>query len=670
MNYPETSYFDKKNKWYSIALLFLIVLTSNLYGQRGYYDAPYKRYEANLGVLTNGAVATSKSFNQADLQSEASDQVCVNMSGTNASIEWTTVEAADGLVIRYSVPNGQTATIGVYNGATKVTTLTLTSIWSWESLWNDGNQNSQGVVNKNPKMRFDEVRYKLPTLIPESGSLKIVRESGNLHIDFAELEPVPLPVSPPVGALIYTGDGSNLRAFISSNGGKKIFIPSGVYNVSTQLYFGISNTSLHGAGMWYTQINFTSTGDSNGGLLANATDISYSDLYLTTDSASRSNSYKAINGVYTSGSTIKNVWAEHFECGAWIAQYSNGGPSIADGFTMSYCRLRNNYADGINLCKGTSNSIVEHCSFRNNGDDDQAIWCANGQECINNTYRYNTSENTWRASGLAIYGGKNNKGYNLIIKDNLEAGIRVSNNFNGVGFNSAGSHDIYNVTMIACGTFNDLFNSPVGAIDISNANNAGNKIRNVNFSNIDILDSKNDAILIKRTNGSGINNLSFKNITINGTAKEYPYNNKNNSFATRGYFIQFVNSLKGNGTYCNMDYSNRGGNATINENKSGIGTFSWTEDLVCNALGINEFTTNSNGISMYPNPSQSNWNFVSKYKEIESIHIIDILGKTILSTFPKNRNAMINTSSLNNGVYYAKVVTASGTSTLKSIKKL
>lgn len=162
--------------------------------------------------------------------------------------------------------------------------------------------------------------------------------------------------------------------------------------------------------MWYSHINFTNGTSNNGGLNTNASNISYADLFLTTNNASRSNSYKGINGIYTAGSTIKNIWAEHFECGAWIANYSGSGPAFADGFTLSDCRFRNNYADGINLCKGTSNAIVEHCNFRNNGDDDMAIWCANGQECINNTFRYNTSENCWRASGVAIYGGKNNQG--------------------------------------------------------------------------------------------------------------------------------------------------------------------------------------------------------------------------------------------------------------------
>lgn len=111
----------KRDKYCHIMWFFFVLLTTNLYAQRGYYDAAYKRYEANLGQLSNGAATTSKSYVQADLQSEASDQQCVNMSSTNATVQWTLTEAADGLVIRYSVPDGQTATLGVYNGNTKIT---------------------------------------------------------------------------------------------------------------------------------------------------------------------------------------------------------------------------------------------------------------------------------------------------------------------------------------------------------------------------------------------------------------------------------------------------------------------------------------------------------------------------------------------------------------------
>jgi uncharacterized protein YjdB len=576
----------KKNRFWQIICLFTVLISSNLQAQRGYYDAPYKRYEANAGQLSNGASVTSKSYIQADLQSEASDQQCVNLSATNATVQWTLTEAADGLVIRYSVPDGQTATLGVYNGNTKITTLTLTSTWSWEYLWSNGNPNNNGITNQNPRMRFDEVRYKLPAKIAASGTLKLVRESGNVHVDFAEMEPVPTIITAPAGSVTYTGNGSDLQTFIDANGGKKIYVPSGVFNVNRELYFGVANTSLVGAGMWYTQINFTNTSSLNGGLRANAAGISFTDLYLTTNSASRSNSYKAINGVFTAASIIKNIWAEHFECGAWIAQYNVGGPAIADGFTLSHCRFRNNYADGINLCKGTANAIVEHCSFRNNGDDDQAIWSADGLECINNTFRYNTSENCWRATGLAIYGGKNNKAYNLIIKDNLEAGIRVSNNFPGAPFNNDGSHEIHDITVSTCGTFNDTYNNPVAAIDIFSASNAGTQVKNVQLYNIDILDSRNDAISISKRSGDGIYNLSFKDITVNGTGKEFPNNNVLNRNWGRGYFVLIAGSPAGNGTYCNMNYSNRGGNATVNEELSAIGTFSWTQSTNCSSTSI------------------------------------------------------------------------------------
>ncbi len=566
---------------FSILCLFFSINPSKISAQRGYYDAPYKRYEADLGTLSNGAFVMQKSYAQPDLQSEASDQVCIDLSATNASVEWNITEAADGLVIRFSIPKGETDVVGVYVDNVRITGVSLSSTWSWESLWNNGNPNNNGVVNKNPKKRFDEVRYKLPNKITVNGKLKLVRESGNIHIDFVELEPVPAAITAPSGSAVYSGNGSDLQSFINSNGGKTIFLPAGDYNVNNQLVFSTANTKLQGAGMWYSHINFTNATSNNGGLNANTTNVSYADLFLTTNNASRSNSYKGINGVYTSGSTIKNIWAEHFECGAWIANYGSTGPANADGFTLSNCRFRNNYADGINLCKGTSNVIVEHSDFRNNGDDDMAIWSANNQECINNIFRYNTSENCWRASGVAIYGGKNNQAYNLLIKDNVEAGIRVNNAFPGYQFDAAGQHVLHDITVVACGTFNDLFNNPVGAIDLLCTNTSGTKVQNARFYNIDIIDSKNDAIYFNKSSGDGFYNFIFENISIIGTGKEYPYNNVNNSTAKRGMFVLFSGSPNGNGTYCGMNYSSRGGNATVDESKTNIGAFAWTAATGC-----------------------------------------------------------------------------------------
>jgi hypothetical protein len=631
-----------------ITFSFLIFLVGNMSAQRGYYDSPYKRYEADLGTLTNATV-TAKSYKQADLQSEASDQICVNMTTANASVEWTVNEAADGLVVRYSVPDGQSAMIGIYSNGTKVTTLTLTSNWSWEYLSTNGNTNNIGVVNANPKMRFDEVRVKLASKIPLNGKLKIIRETGSLNIDFVELEPVPIAITAPAGAVTYSGTGSTLQAFIDANPGKIIFLSAGVYNIGTKLWFGNNNTKLQGAGMWYSQLNFTYATKTEGGLYADAQNIGFSDLYVTTVRNSRTNSYKGINGVFTSGSVIENVWVEHFEAGAWIGQYFYSSTPYTDGLIIRNCRFRNNYADGINLCKGTRNTIVEHCSLRNNGDDDMAIWSADGLECQNNTFRYNTSENCWRASGCAIYGGLSNKAHNLLIKDNLEVGLRVNNCFAGVGFNSLGMHEFYEITIDGCGTMNDLFNNQVGAIDIISSAMAGTQVKNVKFSNIDILNSKNNAIFLGKTTGDGLYNIAFQNITINGTGKEYPNNNVSNSTAKRGNFILFGGNPTGNATYCGMTYANRGGNALLDVDISTKGTMTWTASTSCiTTVDDLSFQTPKNSITTYHNILK-----VSNLAINDHISVYNLLGNKIYSIKAMNETEQI--ISLKNGIYIVSI---------------
>jgi len=643
-----------------IILILLLIFDCKASAQRGYFDAPYKRYEADQSVLSN-ATSLPKSYKQSDLQSEASDQICVDLSQTDASAEWTLTESADGLVVRYSVPDLESGQVGIYADGLKVGTLQLTSKWSWEYLWSNGNSNNNGILNENPRMRFDEARIKLLNKIPIGGKLKLMRESGNIHLDFVEMEAVPAAITAPAGSAVYKGDGSTLQAFIDTNNGKLIFIPTGKYNVNRELYFGIANTTLQGAGMWYTQINFTNLNAQQGGLRSNASNINFSDLYLTTEQSSRSNSYKGINGIFTDGSKVSNVWAEHFECGAWIAQYNIGDIAYTDGLTVSNCRFRNNYADGINLCKGTSNSIVEHCSFRNNGDDDMAIWSAHGLECQNNTFRYNTAENSWRASGCAIYGGYNNKAHHLIIKDNLEAGLRVNNSFPGAGFRDTGMQEFSDITITGCGTFNDLWNNPIGAIDIACNNLAGTKVQNIKFSNIELINSRNDAIYIYQLAGEGFYNLNFENVNINGTGQEYPYNNAGNLIGSRGYGILFAaNELTGYGTYCNILYSNRGGNAKSNVNDSNKGSFNWTPTTGCiaaNAEVLPEHSGNVQSIVLYDNTVK-----VSGLKAGEVVTVYTVFGVKIYSLIASSAIEYIH--SLKEGLY---IVAINGTKTYKKV---
>jgi hypothetical protein len=87
---------------------------------------------------------------------------------------------------------------------------------------------------------------------------------------------------------------------------------------------------------------------------------------------------------------------------------------------------------------------------------------------------------------------------------------------------------------------------------------------------------------------------------------------------------------------------------------------------VTSALATKEFNTSK--FSVYPNPAQSNWNFSSSNENIESIQIVDVLGKTIRSIAPKSNFVTVDASDLNSGIYFAKIATATGTNTLKLIK--
>jgi len=70
----------------------------------------------------------------------------------------------------------------------------------------------------------------------------------------------------------------------------------------------------------------------------------------------------------------------------------------------------------------------------------------------------------------------------------------------------------------------------------------------------------------------------------------------------------------------------------------------------------------------YPNPSANNWN-VKSNQNITSIQVFDTLGKQVLSLTPNTQEFVIDATSLNNGLYFARLHSEAGTETLKLIKK-
>lgn len=79
-------------------------------------------------------------------------------------------------------------------------------------------------------------------------------------------------------------------------------------------------------------------------------------------------------------------------------------------------------------------------------------------------------------------------------------------------------------------------------------------------------------------------------------------------------------------------------------------------------------TFKSANFKVYPNPTATSWNFASMKQNIESIQIVDMLGKTVLTVAPKEMNTIIDASGLTRGLYFAKIATANATETVKLMK--
>lgn len=550
--------------------------------ERGYFERPYLRYEAEPGKCETNGTLLQPTSDQREIQTEASNFTAVQLITNSSFIQWTNEKAADGLTLRFSLPDsndgkGTQGTLALYVNDTFVQNITLNSYWAWQYILKTGSKypdNTPDASTKFPRMRFDEIHVKLESKIPANALLRLVKSDENdipYTIDFIELEEVPGAVTfesiQDTNKIVYSPEKGKLQYFVSQNKGKTIYLPAGKYEVDGRIIISGDGTKLIGAGMWHTEIYFNASSDdrstySQRGIETYAGNVVLEGVFLNTvnnkryyNNDSRYQVGKGVMGSFGSNSIIRNVWIEHFECGGWIEGASN--------LTIQHCRFRNNYADGINLAYGCKNSVVEHCSYRNNGDDDIASWSRADRNCENNIFRYSTSENNWRASGLGFFGGKQNKAHSIVITDAMEAGFRVTCDFPGMPFSSEGYSEFYNISVYkggvasgVAGIGGDLWGNQQGALHINSSTQYD--LQNIKIYNIDLYDSKNDAVFI----GSGtktIKNLQLKNINIHGTGR---------------YGILF-SGAKGNGLYCNISYENIGAGV----NTSTIpASFTFTED--------------------------------------------------------------------------------------------
>ena len=530
------------------------VPASNAKGYRG-ATVPYTRYDCNKetdATLGGGAsIKTSPDWNPANTATQASRQAYVDLP-VGGSVTWTMHTYGDGVTVRYTIKDTQ-KTSGKANGYAEkegelefylngelAGSVPLNSYHMWQYFsFGAGNTISQTGGDAGC-FAFDERHTRLNKMAKPGDTIEVRCTSGaEVGVDFIETEVVPEALDPSDdanGRQIFnvtaygasTSSANNIPAFNkavaeASKVGGIVFIPEGTWKLSSIWYMTAKNVKIMGAGIWYTNLQFTNYNSFGGGVSggnpsnapSNTMDnVEFCHMYLNSNLADRYSQmavYKCFMDIWCDGSAIHDIWEEHFECGFWFGDYNSATRRTSDGVKVFNNRIRNNLADGVNFCQGTSEAAVFNCNVRNNGDDGLACW--NNDEGVkdeeHNTFCYNTIELGWRAGLMAFYGGKGHKAYNNYFADSfMAAGLHLNTTFPGKKYNNASASDpliVENNYFVRCGTPKEAWGEQLAAIDVKE------DVKHVQFKNNYIWDSPSHAIRLH--NGSA---MSFDGLYING----------------------------------------------------------------------------------------------------------------------------------------------------------
>lgn len=399
-------------------------------------DLPWTTYEAEA-MKTSGTILGPR-YEPNTVEMESSRGGAVKLSAAGEWLEFTATAKARALVLRYSLPDaptgGGTATaLRLLVNGRVVRMLGLTSRYAHlYGAYPFSNDPAQGK----PRNFYDELRVKDLTIAP-GDVVRFERPAADgvdCVVDLVDLEDVPAPLAAPAQSLNVrdfgaTGDGvaddtAALKACIAkaAEHGGPVWVPPGDYKLTGDILL-TAPVTIQGAGMWHT----TFVGDA--ALYGHADrrvrfKLAGHDLHLAdfaiVGRLDYRNDQEPNDGVVGAGcadSSISRLWIEHTKVGVWIY---NGTDLRIDG-----CRFRDLLADGVNLCVGTSGTVIENCSARGAGDDCFAIWPVpsdqgfdEGRRPGHNVIRRCTGQLPFLANGACVYGGDSNR-----VEDCLFTGI-------------------------------------------------------------------------------------------------------------------------------------------------------------------------------------------------------------------------------------------------------
>ena len=448
------------------------------------------------------------------------------------SVTFTSPVATNSIDIRYSIPDtsdgsNYTAPISLYVNGVQQPDLTLTNEYEWQY----GSYQFTNTPGPGETMHaFDEVHKLFSTTYPQGSTFKLQVNSedtaSSYTINLADFEDVPAALTQPAGSVSVTSEGADptgandstaaFNAAIAAAGaGGTVWIPSGTFLLPGHIT--VNNVTVEGAGMWYSTVTGAKPGffglgtPPSCGVPNNAAGVS-SNVHLSNfaifGQVNARNDCDQDNGIggAMSNSTVSNIWIEHMKVGAWM-----DGPMT--NLTFSGMRIRDTFADGINLHGGVTNSTITNSNIRNTGDDGLALWAdsalgADSGDTISN----NTVQSANFANGIGAYGGNNNTISGNLVEDSgliQGGGITVAQRFSST---PVGLYTVSNNTMIRDGQLDPNWQFGVGALWFDGSQ--GTVTGPINVTNALIEQSPYEAI--QWVEGT-VNGVNLNNVSIVGT---------------------------------------------------------------------------------------------------------------------------------------------------------
>ncbi|MEU8748827.1 discoidin domain-containing protein [Streptomyces parvulus] len=509
--------------------------TQPLFVGRG-ANMPYDMYEAEDGTVGGGASVAGPNRTIGDIAGEASGRKAVKLDATGEYVEFTTRAATNTLVTRFSIPDapgggGIDSTLNVYVDGVMKKALPLTSKYAWlyGNEASPGNSPGAGA----PRHIYDEAHLMLGETVPAGSRIRLQKDAANTTdyaIDFVNLEQVapvanPDPAAYAVPAGFTHQDVQNALDRVRMDTSGKlvgVYLPAGDYQTSSKFQVYGKAVKVVGAGPWFTKFHAPTAQDNTDvGFRAEASakGSSFANFAYFGNYTSRIDGPgKVFDFSNVSDIVIDNIWNEHMVCLYWGAN--------TDRITIKNSRIRNMFADGVNMTNGSTDNVVSNNDARATGDDSFALFSAidaGGADMKNNLYENLSTTLTWRAAGLAVYGGYNNTFRNIHIADTLVySGITISSLDFGYPMNGFGTDPttFENLSIVRAGghfwgqqTFPGIW-----------VFSASKVFQGIRVNNVDIVDPTYSGIMFQTNYVGGqpqfpIKDTVFTDVSVTGARK-------------------------------------------------------------------------------------------------------------------------------------------------------